>query len=353
MITGFDLAEYEELIASAGAAFADQRVGKLRARTMLLLLWWIWQMPLASAKNLSDIGFFPVAKVHRLLQDLASQGYIGQLEIGLGYRRQARSFLHRKGVNFVNSAFGRTPQYDWQVTEDALRRFIRRPRMMEAIYDVATRTLRSSAVDTPAFFEPTPEGISEELMNAHMRLVRFTWLRSGPVHAIAEYREHSRFGRNLSFFPLFGTDCTMGRTLYPLTISESLYAGLKTMHPTLLWYGVPASPGGLVIVAIDRLAAFRARTQLPPYLPTAIVDASGNLIKTLTPMRPYGALIETTVLPGPLGVPENLGRVVQNDEKLAAVCGVPKNAAFEWIENWPGQPDPRRWPGGSGSRAAL
>ena len=244
MITGFDLAEYEEFIASAGAAFADQRLEKLRDRIWLLLLWWIWQMPLASAKNLSDIGFFPVAKVHRLLQDLASQGYIGQLEIGLGYRRQARSFLHRKGVNFVNSAFGRTPQYDWQVTEDALRRFIRRPRMMEAIYDVATRTLRSSAVDTPAFFEPTPEGISEELMNAHMRLVRFTWppQRSGPI-AIAEYREHSRFGP-ICHLPFLWYGLHRGPDPLPPDLASPLRRTGHYGRLFLVWRtGIPCRPG--------------------------------------------------------------------------------------------------------------
>ena len=63
MLSGFDLEEHEEQMAmlkfegSEESEFAGQTLGTLRDRTMLLLLWWISQMPLASAKNLSDIGF--------------------------------------------------------------------------------------------------------------------------------------------------------------------------------------------------------------------------------------------------------------------------------------------------------
>ena len=338
MLSGFDLEEHEEQMAmlkfegSEESEFAGQTLGTLRDRTMLLLLWWISQMPLASAKNLSDIGFFPLGKIHRLLQEIVDYGCIGRLELGVGRRKTSRYFLHRKGIGCLNQGLPLIFRYAWQVTEPALERFICRLRMKEAIYDVATRILQSNAVRTPAFFDTTPDGAeSKAMFNADMRLVRFTWLRSGPVHAIAEYRDRDGETCNLPFL-WYGLH--HGPDPLPSAISE-LFAGLKTA-PDALWYGEPASPGGLVIVAIDRLAAFRARTQLAPQLPTAIVDASGNLIETLTPMRPYGALIETTVLPGPLGVPENLDRVVQNDATLAAVCGVPKNAAFEWIENWPG-----------------
>ena len=78
MLSGFDLEEHEEQMAmlkfkgsegSEESEFAGRTLGTLRARTMLLLLWWISQMPLASAKNLSDIGFSPVGKIHRLLQE--------------------------------------------------------------------------------------------------------------------------------------------------------------------------------------------------------------------------------------------------------------------------------------------
>ena len=341
MLSGFDLEEHEEQMAmlkfkgsegSEESEFAGRTLGTLRARTMLLLLWWISQMPLASAKNLSDIGFFPLGKIHRLLQETVDYGCIGRLDLGVGRRKTSRYFLHRKGIGCLNQGLPLIFRYAWQVTEPALERFICRLRMKEAIYDVATRILQSNAVRTPAFFDATPDGAeSRPMFNAGMRLVRFTWLRSGPVHAIAEYRDRDGETCNLPFI-WYGLH--HGPDPLPAAISE-LFAGLKTA-PEALWYGVPASPGGLVIVAIDRLAAFRARTQLAPHLPTAIVDASGNLIETLTPMRPYGALIETTVLPGPLGVPENLGQVVQNDATLAAVCGVPKNAAFEWVENWPG-----------------
>ena len=57
MLSGFDLEEHEEQLAmlkfegSEGSEFAGQIWGTLRARTMLLLLWWISQMPLASAKT--------------------------------------------------------------------------------------------------------------------------------------------------------------------------------------------------------------------------------------------------------------------------------------------------------------
>ena len=335
MLTGFDLEEHEEqmaMVESEEAEFAGQTLGTLRDQTMLLLLWWLWQIPLASAKNLSDIGFFPVGKIHRLVQEIVDYGYIGRLELGVGHRKTSRYFLHRKGIGCLNQGLPLIFRYSWQMTEAALERFICRLRMMEAIYDVATWILQSNAVQTPAFFDTTPDGAeSRPMLNAGMRLVRFTWLRSGPVHAIAEYRDRDGETCNLPFI-WYGLH--HGPDPLPAAISE-LFAGLKTA-PDALWYGVPASPGGLAIVAIDRLAAFRARTQLAPHLPTAIVDASGNLINRLIPMRPYGALIETTVLPGLLGVPENLGQVVQNDATLSAVCGVPKNAAFEWIENWPG-----------------
>ena len=96
MLSGFDLEEHEEQLAmlkfegSEESEFAGQTWGTLRARTMLLLLWWISQMPLASAKNLSDIGFFPVGKIHRLLQEIVDYGCIGRLELGVGRRKTSR-----------------------------------------------------------------------------------------------------------------------------------------------------------------------------------------------------------------------------------------------------------------------
>ena len=65
MLSGFDLEEHEEQMAmlkfkgSEGSEFAGRTLGTLRARTMLLLLWWISQMPLASAQKPVGYRIFP------------------------------------------------------------------------------------------------------------------------------------------------------------------------------------------------------------------------------------------------------------------------------------------------------
>ena len=217
MLTGFDLEEHEEqmaMVESEEAEFAGQTLGTLRDRTMLLLLWWLWQMPLASAKNLSDIGFFPVGKIHRLLQEIVDYGYIGRLELGVGHRKTSRYFLHRKGISCLNQGLPLIFRYAWQMTEAALERFICRLRMMEAIYDVATWILQSNAVQTPAFL--TRHRTAPNPGRCSMRVCGWSGspgsaaVRSTPLPSTVTGTAKPVIS------PLFGTDCTMGRTLYPL-----------------------------------------------------------------------------------------------------------------------------------------
>ena len=202
MLSGFDLEEHEEQMAmlkfkgSEESEFAGRTLGTLRARTNAPAP--MVDLADASGQRQKPVGYriFPLGKIHRLLQETVDYGCIGRLDLGVGRRKTSRYFLHRKGIGCLNQGLPLIFRYAWQVTEPALERFICRLRMKEAIYDVATRILQSNAVRTPAFFDATPDGAeSRPMFNAGMRLVRFTWLRSGPVHAIAEYRDRGR--RNL------------------------------------------------------------------------------------------------------------------------------------------------------------
>ena len=96
-----------------------------------------------------------------------------------------------------------------------------------------------------------------------------------------------------------------------------------------------ASPLGVLFIVIDRLAGwFVARHYVG--LPTAIVDAAGNLIRPMNPQIPMGRIERPPIYTGRLGLPENeLDRLLQS-AGVTAMQGVPQRKVFEWVNGFHG-----------------
>ena len=307
----------------------DGTARRRRARDleMLLILSWLWQWPLASAKDLHGMGLFGLSKIHDLLEAAEKTDLVVQVRLGSTFDSQNRCYLDIKGVHRVMDYYGNT--LEWQVTEHGVKRLVERLRMVEAFYRILPGLWRLDILDGTYTYYSTPDPESPPLtLDDRMHLVRVHWVRTGPTHAVAQYRTGE------------GYDVWVPVHWYGVHHNDQViddlgdfFEGLdtRTDHRD----GAAASPAGLVEVAIDQFAAFRAKRLYTRGLPMAIVTPQGRCFGRLTPKYPSGSVNGTGDLLGKLGEPARVAAWLDTPE-MAAVNGVTNRRVLEWVESWPG-----------------
>ena len=310
---------------------ARERRRRVRDLEMLLILSWLWQCPLAAAKDLEGfVEMFKLSKVHSLLNAAVDGGLVVCVRQGRTLEVQGRFFLDLKGIYQVRDHY-RIP-LEWQVTAQGVKRLAQRLRMCEAFYRVLPGLWRSGALAAPQSFYPNPDPASPPMtLDDRMRLVGFRWVRQGPAHAVAQYRTCE------------GYDVWVPVHWYGVHHNDeaiddlgALFDGLDTSPD--FWCRAPASPPGLVIVAIDPLAAFRAKRLYAPALPNAVVSPEGRVFRRMIPECPTGSINGTGDSPGRLETPGRPARVAAwlETPEMAAMNGVTNRKAVEFVESWPG-----------------
>ena len=181
------ISELVEDIPRLGTQEARQCRAEIRDLEMILILSWLWQWPLSSAKDLEGLGLFGLSKIHNLLKAAADTGLVMGVRQGRTFEVQNRYFLDLKGIYQVRNYY--RIGLEWQVTEEGVKRLIQRLRMVEAIYRVLPGVWRSGALAFPrSFFLDTDPDADPLTLDDTMRLTRFHWVRQGEAHAIAQFQ---------------------------------------------------------------------------------------------------------------------------------------------------------------------
>ena len=93
-------------------------------------------------------------------------------------------------------------------------------------------------------------------------------------------------------------------------------------------------------MARDRLAGLRARLDLPPGIPRAIVTVKnrfgGDLIEPMVPQSSVGRVLGAGALPNNPGRPENLHAFLEQDTVMINLRGSTDYLVLTTIEEWPG-----------------
>ena len=320
------ISELVEDIPRLGTQEARQCRAEIRDLEMILILSWLWQWPLSSAKDLEGLGLFGLSKIHNLLKAAADTGLVMGVRQGRTFEVQNRYFLDLKGIYQVRNYY--RIGLEWQVTEEGVKRLIQRLRMVEAIYRVLPGVWRSGAVAFPrSFFLDTDPDADPLTLDDTMRLTRFHWVRQGEAHAIAQFQT------------VDGSDVCIPVHWYGIHHKTDTIPDLAAFYDMLdtapdFRYPGLASPPGVVIVAVDPLAALQAQRGYAPGLPAAIVSPEGRLFQKMMPVPPRGFVRGTGDAAGRLGTPAKVVEWLDKPE-IAAINGVTKRAAAEWVENWP------------------
>ena len=166
-------------------------------------------------------------------------------------------------------------------------------------------------------------------------MVSLTWrsdVSEGPASALGLYRDKN------------------GRITWVPFVWRGLHAGdaedAKSLHVFLSGYDrrpgfryglAPASPIGVVLVVIDRLAGLRVRLEFP-HLPMAIVTADGELVQKLDPVPPVGTVVDAGEYTSSVGYPEKALARLSSDTVFNTLQGTTERSVFELVNQYPGSP---------------
>ena len=327
----------EELdVEMEGLTPPESRVMRERIRDLevLLILSWLWRCPLAGAKDLEGfVDLFSLSKIHSLLEKAVAAGFVLYVHYGKTYDVQRRFFLDLKGINRIRDHY-RIP-LEWQVTEEGLKRLVRRLRSAEAFYRILPKMWQYSVLKAPESFHKNPDPEDPPItLDDRMRLVGFQWVQRGSTHIVVWYQttEGHEIWFPVHWYGFHHRDKT--------TRDEPIRDGLQGFSEGLetssdYWTEAPASPPGLIIVAIDFLAALRAKLLYPPARDAVIITPETWVYQYMTPKCPMGSVKVLSDPPRTVGRP---ARVVESLEtpEMSAMKGVTNRKLLEWVESWPG-----------------
>ena len=262
------------------------------------------------------------ASIDNYLQGLFDRDYVDRVEAGWTQKAKRRYFLISKGNTAVERISGKPTE--WAETELALRRLSNQGQLLEMSYDIAPGLFSAGAV-CPQWRRSFP-------------LVRWRWVSRGPVSAVAQY-DMTHPGNTLAarlLVPFVWYGRRPKPNPLPMNAAQWLdasMAGLDDQTGRHLWFG------GVVILAPDRLAGMRARRDLDPTTPRAIVTTAhrygGTVIEAMEPEL-YGIHIGyVDKTPVRLGQPERIKRYLEDDPVHANVKGTTDHLILTAVEEWP------------------
>ena len=282
------------------------------------------ELPLASVADLArrrELRGKSRASIDHHLQGLFHRDYVDLAEIGWSPRAKRRHHFLLKGNTAATSISGKPTE--WAETERALRRLSDQGPLVEMSYDIAPRLFCSGAVCTP--------------WRRSFPLVRWRWLSRGPVSAVAEYdMAHPGYALTARLIVPY---VWYGFRPKPNPLPKNTAQWLSETMPGLfdqtgrqVWFC------GGVILAGDRLAGMRARRDLDPTTPRAIVTTDhpygGTVIEAMEPALHAINVGHVAKAPGRLGQPERIKRYLEHDPVQANVLGKTDHLILTAVEEW-------------------
>ena len=230
---------------------------------------------------------------------------------------QRRYVLHQRGVRHVLRSQVR--DREWQVCQQGVEKLLDFLPMIETIYPLASSLWNSSAAEPLVLVSHGNPGDPDILYMEDVTLQRFQWLSRGRIHAGARYvcDLTGEGAREEIWVPFvwYGT--------YPQQARGP--SGLREASPFLT---APESASnlycnpGVVVVAHDDFAGFRASRDLASDVALGIVSTGGRLIAPLSPAPPEWRWHGGQVRSIKLGSPEQVAAEVEGNPKLADHRGV-------------------------------
>lgn len=243
---------------------------------MLMVLWWLWHMPLMSETEITLASRFKRSATQTVLKHCSARGWVGALKDGRTRSIKARYFLLHSGIQEVRRQLDLALQ--WQVTERGILEIWECLEALEVTYEVMTRLFQSSVVSLPWVLplDPSDDPVLLRL-DRHTRLSGFRWIKArrkgfAPL-AVAEYT--TRDAHQL-WIPVYWFGKNFKRPRSPMNMNsfrQTLATAASPWDPN-----APASPIGSVVIAADHFSAWRARTEVVPNHRVAMITASGDLV---------------------------------------------------------------------------
>ena len=312
-----------------------------RDRLELLRMIYILLMP--GVTDLAGFNTLSESRLYTLIKKADNDGFIKAFKAGQNFELQTRMILTNKGIHEVCSHFSLPLKK--QLCVGSPRETVSRLRLYEPVMRLMPRLFRSGAIVTPLVFQRDPGDDPREVrVDESTRLVDIEWLESTHEHSIHAIGWYRTVGGDLFWVPVFTVglhhistrqaeqdrdipvedriDPTAGRDATPAFIQ-----GLRQ-----------ASPMGIVFIVIDRLAGWFVERQYTGVLalPSAIVDASGDIIRRMRPTMPLGRIELQPAYKGRIGLPESEMEALLKGPRTRAMMGVPNRRVFEWVNGIPG-----------------
>ena len=283
------------------------------------------ELPFVSVADLAkrrELLGWSRASIDNHLQGLFDRDYVDRVEMGWTQKAKRRYYLISKGNTAVERISGKPTE--WAETELALWRLSNQGQLLEMSYDIAPGLFSSGAVCTP--------------WRRSFPLVRWRWVSRGPVSALGEYDMtppgHAPTARLMVPYAWYGFRPK------PNPLPKNTAQWLSEIMPGLIdqpswqaWFG------GVVIVAPDRLSGMRARRDLDPTTPRAIVTTGhrygGTVIETMEPELHRVHIGHVDKTPVRLGQPDRIKRYLKNDLVQANVLGKTHHLILTAVEQWP------------------
>ena len=310
-------------------------------RDLMDFLRMIYILLMPGVTDLAGFQMLSESRLYALIDKARDAGLIKTFKGGQTFELQTRVVLTNKGVNRVCSHFS-LPLKE-ELCAGSVRENLTRMRLYEPVIRLLPRLFRSGAIRTPFRFQKDPgDDPREVLLDGSVHLFDIDWLESAQensVHAIGWYRAGAG---HLFWIPVITTgfhhisdgQAERDRSLPPEGRIESTVG--QDVVPAFLHGLRPASPLGIVHVVIDPLAGLFVQRHHAPVtaltaLPTAIVDASGSIIRQMTPRMPLGRMERPPAYAGKVGLPEQELEDLLQTPRIGAMMGIPQRRIFEWV----------------------
>ena len=276
---------------------------------------------LAGAEELAHFGPYTVSQIRKSLTSMERGGLVQGTRMGATRTKQRRYTLTSSGVDEFKTFFQREP--NWYNCEVGVRDLAARLPMVEQAYSVL-----------PKLVGPDRHLLLDGLREGYIpRLVRFTWLRSGSLHAIADFEEGLWFV--LVWVGLWSSVKVL-RDKWNDRLGELDQYRCDWMSGA--YVDRDANPSAWVIVAQDLWAAQVGIEEVAPdeSFDRKLVFVDGRDLSRTRGLAPSEDRVTEITYPREIGKPERTVERLGRSAAMAAANGKGRHSVFNVVSEYHG-----------------
>lgn len=285
-----------------------QQLRQIEKRIQIWLLWWLWNLPLATASDLGLLGIYDPAAISVALNRMRQKRLVGAVKASWLRRHRLRWYLSEQGVLTASREFF-NGEIDWQITEEGLKTLLLCTPMPEALYPLGLVGHNHQFEDAYIFDRDDHPEVYPSIVLSDMDLYRWHWQRSGYPHALAVYDQYARIPFVL-----------VSKQVKHETIADMTTHRLRGLSTPL---GDPAGhslrPAYWMIACEGLVSTELARQGLYPDEPRIITQIDGNrseVTEPIVPALPKGLLKVSSDDAVSLGKLEDVEEWVKTDPRM-------------------------------------